>query len=205
MITIVNYGVGNLASIQNMLKRIGAPSRISSLKKEIQEAEKLILPGVGAFDTCSAKLTESGLLPILQEKVLIGKTPVLGVCVGMQLLVDGSEEGQLAGLGWIKGRTIRFNQNLMGGNLKVPHMAWTDIQLKKSSKLIAGLEEASRFYFVHSYYVQPKDADDVLATAEYGIEFACAVEHDNIMGVQFHPEKSHRFGMKLLDNFVKHC
>ena len=205
MVAIVNYGVGNLASIQNMLKKIGAPSRITSLKSEIQEAKKIILPGVGAFDTCASKLMESGLLPVLQEKVLIEKTPVLGVCVGMQLLVDGSEEGQLAGLGWIKGKTVKFEKSLMGDHLKVPHMGWTDIQTKKTSRLFTGMEEASRFYFVHSYYVQPNDPEDVLATAQYGSDFTCAVEHENIIGVQFHPEKSHKFGMKLLHNFVKNC
>ncbi len=203
MITIVDYGIGNLSSIQNMLKKIGVPSQITSHEMDIKASEKLILPGVGAFDTCAAKLEESGLRNILNDKVLNGKIPVLGVCVGMQLLTEGSEEGRLSGLGWIKGRTIKFDQNLLGGNLKVPHMGWSDVIPVKPSRLFDGMEKTPRFYFVHSYYPRVSNPDDVLATAHYGHEFTCAMENGNIAGVQFHPEKSHKFGMKLLDNFAK--
>lgn len=203
MVTIVNYGVGNLGSIQNMLKRIGATSRISSVASEILDSDKLILPGVGAFDTCAQKLTESGLIGALNKKVIEQGTPVLGVCVGLQLLTNGSEEGKLPGLGWVKGRIVKFKPELFSNDLKVPHMGWSEVLLKKESKLFAGMFEEPRFYFVHSYHPEVEDPTDVLLTANYGYEFVAGVERANISGVQFHPEKSHKFGMKLLENFVK--
>ena len=204
MVTIVNYGVGNLASIQNMLKKIGAPSRLSSSAADILDSTKLILPGVGAFDTCAGKLRDSGLLGVLNEKVLEENTPVLGVCVGMQLLTGGSEEGKLSGLGWVKGRIVKFKADRLPENLKVPHMGWTDVQIKKPSKLFTDMYDEPRFYFVHSYHPEMEHAADVLVTAHYGYEFVAGLEHGNIVGVQFHPEKSHKYGMKLLENFVKY-
>lgn len=202
MLIILNYGAGNLASIGNMLKKIGVDARISSDEEEIVKAKKLILPGVGAFDTCAEKLQHSGLLPVVNKKVLEEKIPVLGVCVGMQLLAEGSEEGVLPGLGWVKGRIIKFKQEQLPAGLKVPHMGWADVRLNKPSKLFENMYDEPRFYFVHSYHVRLNDPADALVYADYGYTFIAGIEHDNIMGVQFHPEKSHKFGMKLLANFV---
>jgi glutamine amidotransferase len=203
LLVIVNYGVGNLASIKNILKKIGEDAVISSDETVIGQADKLILPGVGAFDTCAEKLTESGLLPVLNEKVLIEKRPVLGICVGMQLLTRGSEEGQLAGLGWIDGKIVRFSPEKAPFQLKIPHMGWTDVMLNKPSGLFTDMYDEPRFYFVHSYHPQLDNVEDVLVYADYGYRFAAGIEKGNIMGVQFHPEKSHKFGMKLLQNFLR--
>jgi imidazole glycerol-phosphate synthase subunit HisH len=205
MIVIVDYGVGNLASMLNMFKKIGAAAVISSDEQAILSADKLILPGVGAFDTCAEKLTDSGLTRVLDRVALERKTPILGVCVGMQLLMDGSEEGSRPGLGWIKGQVIRFRQEKMPPGLKVPHMGWTDVVLAKPSPLFEGMYEEPRFYFVHSYHPDPADRSDVLVEADYGYRFTAGMEHENIRGVQFHPEKSHKFGMRLLENFVNNC
>lgn len=202
MIVIVDYGVGNLASIRNMFKKIGADAEISSDPAVIRDAKKLILPGVGAFDTCAQKLADSGLIPVLNEQVLTKKTPVLGVCVGMQLLFAGSEEGVLPGLSWIGGRVIKFRPEQLPAGLKIPHMGWTDVNLKKPSKLFEPMHDEPRFYFVHSYYASATHPEDILVDADYGIRFTAAVERENIMGVQFHPEKSHKFGMQLLANFA---
>ncbi|MBS1659708.1 MAG: imidazole glycerol phosphate synthase subunit HisH [Bacteroidetes bacterium] len=202
MIAIVDYGVGNLASIMNMLKKAGVDAIVTSDPVLIESAAKLILPGVGAFDTCAGKLQESGLLPLLNKKVLEDKTPVLGVCVGMQLLLEGSEEGELPGLGWIKGRVVKFRPEMLPAGYKIPHMGWTDVILSKPSRLFEGMYEEPRFYFVHSYYAQPVNPEDILVRADYGPPFTAGMENNNIMGVQFHPEKSHKFGMKLLSNFV---
>ena len=203
MVIIVDYGVGNLASIKNMLKKIGADAKISADKDDILEAEKLILPGVGAFDSCMEKLHGSGLLHILNEKVLLNKTPVLGVCVGMQMLTQRSEEGILPGLGWIKGSIVKFKNEMLPAGYKIPHMGWTDVQLNKPSRLFENMYEEPRFYFVHSYHAQVSNRNDVVLTANYGYDFTAGIELDNILGVQFHPEKSHKFGMRLLDNFIK--
>ena len=203
MLVIVDYGVGNLASIKNILKKIGVESVISSDEATIAAADKIILPGVGAFDTCAQKLQQSGLLPILNKKVLDEKIPVLGVCVGMQLLAERSEEGVLPGLGWIKGQIIKFKQEQLPAGSKIPHMGWTDVQLSKPSKLFENMYEDPRFYFVHSYHPQLTNAEDALVVATHGYTFVAGIEHENIMGVQFHPEKSHKFGMKLLENFMK--
>jgi glutamine amidotransferase len=203
MLTIVDYGVGNLASMRNMLKKVGVDAIISSDEKVILDAEKLILPGVGAFDTCAEKLQQSGLVDAINRKVLEERTPVLGVCVGMQLLTEGSEEGVLPGLGWIRGRVIKFRQEQLPAGTKIPHMGWTDVELKKPSPLFEGMYEEPRFYFVHSYHPELADPDDALVSAQYGYTFVAGMEHKNIIGVQFHPEKSHKFGMKLLSNFVK--
>ncbi|HEV2352817.1 MAG TPA: imidazole glycerol phosphate synthase subunit HisH [Puia sp.] len=202
MLTIVDYGVGNLASIKNMLKKAGKDALISSDPDAISEADKLILPGVGAFDTCAEKLGQSGLTGILNKKVLEEGTPVLGVCVGMQLLMEGSEEGSLPGLGWIKGRVVRFRQERLPAGWKVPHMGWTDIVVRKPSPLFEGMYAEPRFYFVHSYHPDPANEEDVLVEADYGYRFVAGMEHGNIAGVQFHPEKSHKFGLRLFSNFV---
>jgi len=204
MLVIVDYGVGNLASIRNMLKKIGVDALISDKAEDILRANKLILPGVGAFDTCAEKLQRSGLLEVLHQKVIQQKTPVLGVCVGMQLLTEGSEEGKLPGLGWIKGHIVKFKQEKLSQGLKIPHMGWTDVKLNKPSRLFTEMHDEPRFYFVHSYHPELSNTEDALVVADYGYSFVAGMEHDNIIGVQFHPEKSHKFGMKLLENFAKY-
>ena len=203
MIVIIDYGMGNLGSILNMLKRVGASAKVSSDAKEIENAGKLILPGVGAFDAGMKRLTELGLIGLLNDKVLNRKTPTLAVCLGMQLLMKRSEEGALPGLGWIDGETIRFRFGPKQTSLKIPHMDWNTITLRKEGVLFKGMDHAPRFYFVHSYHVVCHQLDDVVATTEHGYEFVSALEHANIMGVQFHPEKSHRFGMKVYKNFME--
>lgn len=203
MFVIVDYGVGNLASIKNMLKKAGSDAIISSEENAILDADKLILPGVGAFDTCVEKLQQSGLLDAINKKVLQEKVPVLGVCVGMQLLTAGSEEGELPGLGWIKGRVVKFKQSQLAPGTKIPHMGWTNVSLNKPSRLFEDMHEDPRFYFVHSYHAELADMDNALLLANYGYSFVAAVEHNNIIGVQFHPEKSHKFGLKLFSNFIR--
>lgn len=203
MLTIVDYGVGNLASIKNMLKKAGYDAVISSEEKIVLDADKLILPGVGAFDTCVQKLQQSGLINAINKKVLEEKVPVLGVCVGLQLLTAGSEEGQLPGLGWIKGKVVKFKQAQLAPGTKVPHMGWTNVTLNKPSRLFEEMHEEPRFYFVHSYHADLENPNDALLLANYGYSFVAAIEHENIIGVQFHPEKSHKFGLKLLSNFVR--
>lgn len=201
MITIIDYKTGNLGSIQNILKRIGEESLITSDKDEIARATKLILPGVGAFDTGMRNLTELGLTDILNNKVLVEKTPVLGICLGMQLLSKESDEGSLPGLGWTNAETVRFNF-INSLEYKIPHMGWNFIQQHKESKLFTGMFPEPRFYFVHSYYFKANDPADIITSTNYEIKFTSSVEKGNILGVQFHPEKSHKFGMKLLKNFV---
>jgi glutamine amidotransferase len=203
MITIINYNAGNIKSIQNMLKRIGAKSCISSNVEEIEQAEKLILPGVGHFDYGMSNLKQFGLINVLNKKVLEDKVPLLGICLGAQLLGNGSEEGTEKGLGWIDMDVVKFDKEKMTDDLKIPHMSWNEILIKKSSKLLEGLNNESRFYFVHSFHMKCNDEKDILTNTNYGYEFTSAVEKENIFGVQFHPEKSHKFGMKLLENFVK--
>ncbi|MEP7318346.1 MAG: imidazole glycerol phosphate synthase subunit HisH [Panacibacter sp.] len=202
MIVIIDYGVGNLTSIQNMFRKAGVAAIISSNKTDIENASKILLPGMGAFDNCMQRLNESGLRDTIEKKVFNDKIPVLGICVGLQMFMENSEEGNLAGLGWIKGSTIRFKPGLMQDNQKIPNMGWLEIELKKQSPILADLENA-RFYFAHSYHVKTANTEDALVSAHYGYDFTAGIERDNIIGVQFHPEKSHRFGMQLLKNFSK--
>lgn len=203
MIVIVNYGVGNLGSVFNMLKKVGADAVISSDSVEIEKADKLILPGVGAFDEGMKHLQESNLIGILSEKALARRTPTLGICLGMQLLMQKSEEGDLPGLGWIEGGNVRFRFDDSNGHLKIPHMGWNTVTVKRHDSLFKDLDQEARFYFVHSYHVVCKREDDVLAKTHHGDDFVSALQSGNIMGTQFHPEKSHKFGMKLLSNFAE--
>ena len=204
MITIIDYGMGNLGSIKNMLKKIGYPSVITTDKTAIRDATKLILPGVGAFDSAMQMLKKLDLVDVLNTKVLIDKTPVLGICLGMQLLANRSEEGGLEkGLGWIKGELVRFRPEEANISIRIPHMGWNIVNPKKNSRLFENMYEENRFYFVHSYHYKTESQADILLTAHYGYEITAAVERENILGVQFHPEKSHKFGMKLLKNFVE--
>lgn len=202
MITIVDYNTGNLGSIQNILRIIGEESVITSDRNTIADAKKLILPGVGAFDTGMKNLADLDLKEILDRKVVTEKIPVLGICLGMQLLSTRSDEGILPGLGWIDAETRRF-EFIDTAEYKIPHMGWNFVKQRKESRLFNGMFPDPRFYFVHSYYLKTNDPTVVLTSTEYEIEFTSSVEKGNILGVQFHPEKSHKFGIKLLKNFVE--
>lgn len=186
-----------------MLNHLGITSQISNDEEVIEKAEKLILPGVGHFDYGMQQLTKSGLIPVLHQKVLENKTPILGICLGVQLFTESSEEGTEQGLGWIKGKTISFDKTKLETNQKIPNMGWADVGSYQQSKLFENIPEEPRFYFVHSYHLELENPNDCLVTSKYGYEFAAGIEHENILGVQFHPEKSHKFGMKLLENFYK--
>jgi glutamine amidotransferase len=199
MITIIDYGMGNLGSIENMIKKIGYKSITTSDIEKIKSAKKLILPGVGAFDNGTKNLKEYGLIDILNQKVLIDKIPILGICLGMQLMTKSSEEGNLKGLGWVDAQAKKF----ISDKLKIPHMGWNIVTHKKNSKLFDELESEKRFYFVHSYCVSCNNQDDILTTTPYTYDFVSSYEKDDIIGVQFHPEKSHKFGMNLIRNFVE--
>jgi len=200
MIAIVDYEIGNLAAIANMFTRLGALCEITADPEKIENAEKIVLPGNGAFDACMQNLRATGLIPLLNEKVLTRKTPLLGICVGAQMLGHGSEEGNESGLGWMDIEVKRFPTI---PDLRVPHMGWCHVNnMYPGHPLFAQLSENARFYFVHSYYLSPAHAEDILLTANYGMDFAAAVGKANIVGVQFHPEKSHNAGSTLLKNFA---
>ena len=202
MIVIVDYGVGNLGALINMLNFIGYDSCASCDPKIIAEADKLILPGVGSFDIAVQNLRERDLIIPLEDAVMVRKTPVLGVCLGMQLLARCSEEGKLPGLGWIAAQCVKIMppDNL---GLKVPHIGWSDVILRNASPVFRMVAPNSRFYFVHSYHMSCDKEENISAVVDYGGELCCAVSAGNIHGVQFHPEKSHRFGMSLLKSFVE--
>lgn len=203
MITIIDYGTSNLGSMTNMLRKIGQVSRIASEPRDLEDATKIIVPGVGSFDAGMRKLAESGMIPLLTHKVLEERVPTLGVCLGMHLMTRGSEEGDLPGLGWLAAQTVRFDQKA-DPTLRVPHMGWNEVTAVKESAVTANMAEETRFYFAHSYFVRPDSISDVLLEARYGAtSFAAAVARDNIVAGQFHPEKSHRFGMWLLKNFAE--
>lgn len=203
MIAIVDYGIGNLGSLANMLRKIGANPVVSSDPLLISKAKKLLLPGVGSFDKGIKNLADKDLVPLLNELVLEKKIPILGICLGMQLFSKNSEEGKLSGLGWLDAETTMFKFENRSPKLKVPHMGWNNINIRQKHPLLTNLEADNRFYFVHSYHVVCSNPDNILASTSYGIDFASMILKDNIMGAQFHPEKSHKFGMRLLKNFVE--
>jgi glutamine amidotransferase len=202
MITVVDYGAGNIGSVLNMIRRVGGQAVATGRADELSSAEKILLPGVGSFDTAMTRLSSLRLYDVLLERASAG-VPLLGICLGMQLLSDASEEGSLPGLGLVPGRVRRFRFEGEQAGLKVPHMGWNHVVPAKDHALCGGLKAGARFYFVHSYYFDCQEPHDMLFQTNYGREFASGVQRGNVMGVQFHPEKSHRFGMQLLKNFIE--
>ena len=203
MITIVDYGLGNIQAFVNTYKRLGFEVRCARDAGGLVGATKLILPGVGAFDHAMQLLNSSGMRPDLEELVQARQVPVLGICVGMQILAHSSDEGKLPGLGWVHGRVKNFKSDKHSADLPLPHMGWNDVKPVAGTGLFAGLEVGARFYFLHSYFFDCANADSVEAFAHYGRDFACAVRSNNVHGVQFHPEKSHHCGTTLLKNFAE--
>jgi imidazole glycerol-phosphate synthase subunit HisH len=203
MIKIINYGLGNIKAFANIYHKLGVPFYIATKPEDLEGATKIILPGVGDFDWAMERLDKSGLRQPLDELVLNQKTPVLGICVGMQILANSSEEGELPGLGWIDAEVKKFDTSTFKQKTKIPHMGWNDVKPTKNNGLFNGLETNALFYFLHSYYFDCNQEEDTLAVAEYGKQFACAANYNNIYGVQFHPEKSHQYGIQLLSNFAK--
>ncbi len=203
MITIIDYGLGNLGSLVNIFKKIGVEATVSSDISVIEKSSGIVLPGVGSFDAGMENIKKLGLIPVLKRKVLEEKTPILGICLGMQLFAPKSEEGVLEGLGWIEGEVKKFN--FKNNDFKIPHMGWNTIDTERQDPLLNEMPENSGFYFVHSYHFVCKNKDNVLATTNYGYDFPSIIRRENIIGVQFHPEKSHKYGMKLLKNFTELC
>jgi glutamine amidotransferase len=204
MIAIVDIGLCNAGSIVNMLRHFDVEVVRTSSPSVIKKASKLILPGIGSFDAGMSRLTESGLIPVLNEQVLVERVQVLGICLGMQMMTKSSEEGQCGGLGWIDARTRRFAFQTNEISLRVPHMGWNNVEFSPDAQLAMGLLKPARFYFVHSYYVELSEGVEVMpAYTHYGNRFLSSFSSDNIHGVQFHPEKSHRFGIQLFHNFAK--
>lgn len=201
-VTIIDYGVGNTGSLMNMLKKIHIDAKISIYPEEIDSADKLILPGIGSFDYGMDRLKQLDLIDVLRTTVLQRNTPILGICLGMQLFTKSSEEGIRPGLGWFNAETVRFRPP-DSSQIKIPHMGWEMLEIRKSHNLFRESAVNAMYYFVHSYHVVCHDTEDILTTSSYGYDFVSSIAKDNIIGVQFHPEKSHKYGMKILENFCK--
>jgi glutamine amidotransferase len=201
MIKIVNYGSGNIRAIGNIYDRLNISYEVADTPEALIGANKIILPGVGAFDETMGMLNKSGFKEVLEELVLTDKIPILGICVGMQILSEGSEEGDLEGLGWIKGRVKRIDKNLLSHKPKLPHLGWNSVDIKKHSKILDSVDAKTGFYFIHSFYFECQSPEDELTSTFYGKNFSSSVNRENITGVQFHPEKSHHNGISLLKNF----
>lgn len=204
MIHIVDYGLGNIQAFINTYKRLGIETVRATSIDDLSCVKKLILPGVGAFDYAMTLLTQSGMREQIESLVAKEKIPILGICVGMQMLAESSDEGISGGLGWIRGHVRSFSQNPASADLPMPHMGWNDVYPVSDSPLFKGLEQEARFYFLHSFYFDCTSKDDAAAHSDYGFSFDCAVHNDNVFGVQFHPEKSHRWGTALLKNFAEY-
>ncbi|HEX7780573.1 MAG TPA: imidazole glycerol phosphate synthase subunit HisH [Vicinamibacterales bacterium] len=203
MITIVDYGLGNIRAFLNVYRRLNIDAQTATTADELRGASKVILPGVGAFDHAMDRLTQSGMRDMLDDLALRQRVPILGVCVGMQILGRASDEGRLPGLGWIDGRVKALDTLTPGETLPVPHMGWNDVRPRSRNRLFEDLDREARFYFLHSYYFECDRDQDAIAVANYGVDFACAANAGNVFGVQFHPEKSHRYGARLLRNFAE--
>lgn len=203
MITIIDYGVGNINAFVNVYKRVNVPTKIAKTAADLEGAHKLILPGVGHFDYAMSELIQSGMREKLDELVMVKKVPVVGICVGMQMMGNSSDEGEMEGLKWIDASIKKFDETKIQQVTRLPHMGWNDVNPVVSNPLFEGLEKNALFYFLHSYYFECNNTVDILATSEYGGQFTCAAHHDNVYGIQFHPEKSHHYGEVLLHNFAK--
>jgi glutamine amidotransferase len=203
MITIIDYGVGNINAFVNVYKRVNIPTKIAKTAQDLEGAKKLILPGVGHFDHAMSELIKSGMREKLDELVLENKVPIIGICVGMQMMGNSSDEGKLEGLKWIDASIKKFDETKIQQVTRLPHMGWNDVNPVISNPLFEGLEKDALFYFLHSYFFECKNTDDILAISEYGGQFTCAANHENVYGIQFHPEKSHHYGETLLHNFAK--
>jgi glutamine amidotransferase len=203
MIGIIDYGVGNIRAFLNIYNKLSVPVKIVKTGDEFGNVTKLILPGVGSFDYAMQRLEASGMRSYIDEMVLVNQVPVLGVCVGMQMLANDSEEGILPGLKWIDASVKKFDADKIPFETHLPHMGWNDIQAEQKNGLFKGLENEAQFYFLHSYYFETHQSGSQIAVSKYGIDFCCAVNYKNIYGVQFHPEKSHQYGITLLNNFAK--
>lgn len=203
MITLIDYGVGNIFAFQNVYKRLDIPTKIAKTASDLEHTEKIILPGVGSFDYAMKRLNASGMREKLDELVLQNKVPVIGICVGMQMMGNKSDEGREDGLKWIDADILKFDENLIRQRTKLPHMGWNDVTPVKDHPLFYGLEKNAIFYFLHSYYFNCNNPADILAVSDYGLQFTSAANRNNIFGIQFHPEKSHQYGEKLLNNFAK--
>ena len=202
MIKIIDYGLGNISAFLNMYRRLNIEVSVAKSTDELLGADRLILPGVGAFDQAMELLNKSGMRDAIDDLVLEKRLPILGICVGMQILANSSDEGERSGLGWIKGRVKSF-KSLNIGEMILPHMGWNDVRPVQNSDLFTGLETDARFYFLHSFYFECENDENIAALSNYGIDFSCAVQSGNIYGVQFHPEKSHHSGARLLKNFAE--
>jgi glutamine amidotransferase len=202
MITLIDYGVGNIFAFQNVYKRLDIPTKIARSTEDLVDAQKLILPGVGSFDYAMIRLNNSGMREKLDELVLEKKIPVIGICVGMQMMGNRSDEGSEIGLKWIDGDILKFDEKLIQHRTKLPHMGWNDVTPVRNHPLFIGLEKEAIFYFLHSFYFKCNNPTDRIAISDYGVSFSSAVYIDNIYGIQFHPEKSHQYGEKLLHNFA---
>lgn len=200
MIVVIDYGMGNLRSILKAYERLGIEAKYSSRIEDIMQAKKLVLPGVGHFAGGMSQLRKMGFIEVLHKKVVAEKTPILGICLGMQLFTARSEEGDVEGLGWIDAQTIKFKQEKKQ-SIKIPHVGWNSIIVEKDCPIFHEVDTKELFYFVHSYHVKCKDAANVISKTEYGVAFVSSVQKDNILGVQFHPEKSHKNGLQILKNF----
>ncbi|MCK5146217.1 imidazole glycerol phosphate synthase subunit HisH [bacterium] len=201
MIGILDYGLGNIRAFANIYKNLDMPYRTVSCVNDFEGVSKIILPGVGAFDHAMDQLNQSGLRDRLDELVLVGNLPVMGICVGMQMMAEDSEEGQLPGLGWIKGHVRKMDISQLTGQTRLPHMGWNSINPLSNNSILSGFSETPRFYFLHSFYFNCTDQTHCIATSVYGKKFSCAVNRANVFGIQFHPEKSHQNGIQLLSNF----
>lgn len=205
MIVLIDYGVGNISAFLNIYKQLNIPARTAKTESELDGAQKIILPGVGHFDYAMQRFNDSGMRERVNKLVTQDKIPVVGICVGMQMMAGKSDEGQLEGLGWIDADVVKFDDAQRSAKMPLPHMGWNDVYPTKPNPLFTGLEEDARFYFLHSYYFKCHRPEDSIAEADYGIRFSCSVNKENVYGVQCHPEKSHHFGIQLLKNFAELC